>query len=56
MDFEAMSQEILRLAKNYPLRREMARIGFERVKSLYTYEMFIETYRKIYQEAGEVKG
>jgi len=55
MDFEAMSQEILRLARNYPLRREMARIGFERVKSLYTYERFIETYRSIYQEAGEVK-
>ena len=48
-------EEILRLARNYPLRREMARIGFERVKSLYTYERFIETYRSIYQEAGEVK-
>lgn len=53
MDFEAMAQEILRLAKDYPLRREMARIGFERVQGMYTYDLFIESYRKIYQEAGE---
>jgi glycosyltransferase involved in cell wall biosynthesis len=53
MDFESMSQEILRLARDYPLRREMARIGFERVRSMYTCEQFIESYRRIYKEAGE---
>ena len=53
MDFEAMSQEILRLARNYPLRREMARIGYERVCRMYTYDIFIESYKEIYKEAGE---
>ena len=53
MDFEAMSREILRLARNYPLRREMARIGYERVCRMYTYDIFIESYKQIYKEAGE---
>jgi glycosyltransferase involved in cell wall biosynthesis len=55
MDFEAMSQEFLRLAADFPLRRDMGNIGFERVKQHYTYEMFIDSYKKIYQEEGQVK-
>ena len=54
MDFELMSQEILRLARDYDLRRRMAEIGFERVKKLYTYEMFIDSYREIYEQEGKV--
>ena len=48
MDYEAMAQEILRLARSYKLRREMAAIGFTRTKERYTYELFIESYRKAY--------
>ncbi len=55
MDFENMSREILRLARNFELRRRMGNIGYERVKRGYTYEHFIESYRKIYAQEKEVR-
>ena len=50
LDYEAMAHEIVRLAKDYELRRSMAAIGFARTKSRYTHEQFIESYRKAYQD------
>ncbi len=50
MDYESMAKEILRLARDPKLRREMGNTGFERVRSGYTYEKFIESYRGIYQQ------
>ena len=44
-----MAHEIVRLAKDYELRRSMAAIGFARTKSRYTHEQFIESYRRAYQ-------
>ena len=55
MDFEAMSGEILRLARDFELRRKMGNIGYERAKRGYTYEFFIESYRKIYEQEKEVR-
>jgi glycosyltransferase, group 1 family len=48
MDYEEMSRGIVRMAKDAPLRRRMAEIGYERVKQSYTYEKFINSYRDIY--------
>ena len=55
MDFEAMAHEILRLADDFPLRRHMGLVGYERVKTYYTYDKFIDSYRKIYEKEGQVK-
>ena len=55
MDFEAMAHEILRLAGDFPLRRHMGLVGYERVKTYYTYDKFIDSYRKIYEKEGQVK-
>lgn len=49
MDFEAMAQEMIRLGKDFELRRKMGNIGYERVKRGYTYEHFIDSYRDIYR-------
>ena len=54
MDYEAMAHEILRLARSYELRRDMAEVGFARTQAYYTYEQFIEAYRRAYEiEAKE---
>lgn len=50
MDYEAMAAEIVRLGKDFDLRRQMGNIGYERVKRGYTYEHFIASYRKIYEQ------
>ena len=50
MDYEAMAAEIVRLGKDFDLRRRMGNIGYERVRRGYTYEHFIESYRKIYEQ------
>ena len=50
MDYEAMAEEILRLARDYELRRNMAAVGYERAKTYYTYEQFIDAYKKIYAQ------
>lgn len=49
MDFEAMAQEMIRLGKDFALRRKMGNIGYERLQHGYTYEHFIVRYREIYQ-------
>ena len=48
-----MAYEILRLARDYELRRSMAAVGFARTKAHYTYEHFISSYRTAYREAAE---
>ena len=50
MDYEAMAEELLRLARGYELRRAMAAVGYERAKTYYTYEQFIDAYKKIYEQ------
>ena len=45
-----MAEEIVRLARDYELRRSMADVGYERTKAYYTYERFITSYRKIYEQ------
>ena len=55
MDYEAMAREILRLARDYKLRKEMAAVGYERCRRGYTYEHFIASYRRIYEEEGQVR-
>lgn len=58
LDDQSMAEEILRLARDYPLRKKMAAIGYERVKRGYTHEHFIDSYRRIYQETereGQVR-
>lgn len=54
LDFEAMAREILRLARNFPLRHQMSQAGYERTLRGYTYEHFIDSYRRIYREEGEL--
>ena len=51
MDYEAMAHEIVRLARSYELRREMAAVGFARTKARYTYAQFIDAYRAAYETA-----
>ena len=53
LDYEAMAHEIIRLAKDYELRRSMAEVGYERAKSRYTYEQFIESYHEAYADIGK---
>lgn len=48
LDDRALSHEILRLARDYPLRKKMAAVGYERTKKGYTYEYFINSYREVY--------
>ncbi len=50
MDFEAMAKEMIRLGKDFELRRKMGNIGYERAKRGYTYEHFIASYRDIYEQ------
>lgn len=50
MDYEAMAAEIVRLGRDFDLRRRMGNIGYERVRRGYTYERFIVSYRKIYEQ------
>ena len=55
MDFEKIAEEMIRLAKDFHLRRRMGGIGYERVKNLYAFERFIENYRVIYEQEGKVQ-
>lgn len=55
MDFEKMAEEMIRLAKDFQLRRRMGNIGHERVKRFYTYERFLASYREIYEQVGKVR-
>ena len=55
MDFQAMAAEIVRLGRDYELRRQMAAIGYARTQRYYTYEQFIQSYRDIYAQEKEVQ-
>lgn len=48
MDYENMAKEIIRLGRDFELRKKMGNIGYERAKRGYTYENFINQYRDIY--------
>ena len=50
LDDQSLAYEIVKLARNYPLRKEMAAIGYERTKRGYTYEHFINSYREVYAD------
>lgn len=56
MDYEQMAKEIIRLGRNFRLRHKMGNIARQRVAERYTYENFIESYRKIYQEMNGGRG
>lgn len=48
MDYRQMAKEIIRLGRDFELRRRMGNIGYQRVENGYTYENFINSYREIY--------
>ena len=48
MDYRQMAKEIIRLGRDFELRRRMGNIGYQRVENGYTYENFISSYREIY--------
>ena len=56
MDYQQMAREIIRLGKDFDLRRRMGNIGYKRAKAGYTFEKFINEYRDIYAKMeAEVK-
>ncbi len=54
MDFESMAVEIVRLGRDFELRRRMGTIGYERVRNHYTYEQFLAAYDNVYKQEREV--
>ena len=50
----AMAAQMVRLGRDFNLRRQMGNIGYERVMSGYTYEQFLAAYHRVYEEAEEV--
>lgn len=54
MDFEAMAVQIVRLGRDFELRRRMGTIGYERVRNHYTYEQFLAAYDNVYKQEREV--
>jgi glycosyltransferase involved in cell wall biosynthesis len=53
MDFEGMAKEIIEMATDYRLRREMGEIGHKRVCAYYTFDAFINAYRDLYSTQYE---
>jgi glycosyltransferase involved in cell wall biosynthesis len=53
MDFEGMAKEIIELATNYSLRKEMGEAGRKRVRAYYTFDAFINAYRDLYRTQHE---
>ncbi len=53
MDHVRISEGILTLAKNYDMRKEFGQAGYNRVLNNYSFEKFIESYKKIYKEVSE---
>jgi glycosyltransferase involved in cell wall biosynthesis len=53
MDFEGMAKEIIELAANYRLRKEMGEAGQKRVCAYYTFDAFINAYRDLYRAQHE---
>ena len=54
MDFESMAVQIVRLGRDFELRRRMGTIGYERVRNHYTYEQFLAAYDNVYKQEREV--
>ncbi|WP_195237106.1 GT4 family glycosyltransferase PelF [Romboutsia sp. 1001285H_161024_C4] len=50
MGYSQMANEIVNLAKDEKLRKEMGENGYKRVSTFYTQDQFIQNYRKIYGE------
>ncbi len=48
MDFEGMAESVITLAKDKKLRDKMAKAGRERVMKYYGYQLFIDSYKEIY--------
>lgn len=48
MDFEGMANAVVKLAKDKELRGKMAKAGRQRIVKYYSYQMFIDNYKKIY--------
>lgn len=54
MDFESMAVEIVRLGRDFELRRRMGAVGYERVRRHYTYEQLLTAYDNVYKQEREV--
>jgi polysaccharide biosynthesis protein PelF len=50
MDYEKLGKSIITLSKNSDLRIHMGKSGYKRVMTLYTFETFVENYKRIYSE------
>ncbi|PYI54065.1 GT4 family glycosyltransferase PelF [Paenibacillus flagellatus] len=48
MHYDRMADEIVKLCRNRQLREQMGRNGLERIRKHYTFQGFIESYRKLY--------
>lgn len=54
MDFELMAVQIVRLGRDFELRRRMGAVGYERVRRHYTYEQLLTAYDNVYKQEREV--
>lgn len=54
MDFESMAVQIVRLGRDFELRRRMGAVGYERVRRHYTYEQLLTAYDNVYKQEREV--
>lgn len=54
MDFEAMAQAIIGLARDKELRRSMGENAYQRIAQYYTKAGMITSYRQVYAELGGV--
>lgn len=50
MNYQKLSEAIIKLAQNPDLRKQMGEIGYQRVTSFYKKEDLIESYRKVYSD------
>lgn len=52
MDYVKIAQAIIELCKNKELRDMMGKNAYNRVASIYTLDIFIDSYRKLYSSLG----
>ncbi|MDX1700636.1 MAG: GT4 family glycosyltransferase PelF [Melioribacteraceae bacterium] len=52
MHYEQLAKGVIKLCEDEPLRIEMGKNGYERVKNAYTHKEFISSYRNLYQSLG----
>lgn len=48
MDFEGMAEAVIKLARDPDLRNKMAQAGRNRIIKYYSYQRFIDSYKKVY--------